>query len=166
MEMTADRLKAADGLIRRLTTAEAADQELTALLADDEVWLNLMDALCDERRMKLSDIRKELHATGQYRDAGPALYHGRKARLRVEQLESRLVPTVILPKDEFLVNSTTSGTDATWRWTCPIVVPEGSPSNGSLAGSSSSPSSPSTSSGSVVIPRATFPSHSSRGRPA
>ena len=41
--------------------------------------------LCDERRVKLSAIRKERHATGQYRDAGPALYHGRKARLRVAE---------------------------------------------------------------------------------
>ncbi|MCE9554486.1 MAG: transposase [Planctomycetes bacterium] len=39
--------------------------------------------LWGDRRTKLSEIRKELQAQGQYRDAGPAQYHGRKARLRV-----------------------------------------------------------------------------------
>jgi hypothetical protein len=39
----------------------------------------------ENRRLKLSEIRKELHAAGQYCDGGPALYHGRKARLRVAE---------------------------------------------------------------------------------
>jgi hypothetical protein len=38
-----------------------------------------------ERRVKLSALRTELLQQGAYRDVGPALYHGRKARLQVAE---------------------------------------------------------------------------------
>ena len=38
-----------------------------------------------ERRLKLSDLRTELLQQGAYQDVGPALYHGRKARLQVAE---------------------------------------------------------------------------------
>jgi hypothetical protein len=41
--------------------------------------------LWGERRAKLSEIRQELHQQGAYQDVGPALYHGRKARLQVTE---------------------------------------------------------------------------------
>ena len=37
------------------------------------------------RSIKLSEIRQELEDCGAFRDAGPALYHGRRARLRVAE---------------------------------------------------------------------------------
>jgi hypothetical protein len=37
------------------------------------------------RRAKLSEIRRELYQNGAYQDVGPALYHGRKARLQVTE---------------------------------------------------------------------------------
>jgi hypothetical protein len=37
------------------------------------------------RQVKLSDIRRELLQQNAYRDVGPALYHGRKARLQVAE---------------------------------------------------------------------------------
>ena len=39
----------------------------------------------DKRQLKLSDIRRELLQQNAYRDVGPALYHGRKARLQVAE---------------------------------------------------------------------------------
>jgi len=57
--------------------------------------------LWEGRRFKLSAIRQELHSQGQYRDAGPALYHGRKARLRVAETAVILDrPARTLIKDE------------------------------------------------------------------
>jgi hypothetical protein len=47
--------------------------------ADDRIVLS------GDRRCKLSELRKELHAAGQFQDAGPALYHGRKAKVRVAE---------------------------------------------------------------------------------
>ena len=47
--------------------------------ADDRV------VLWEDRHVKLSDIRKQLRQRGAYQDAGAALYHGRKARLRVAE---------------------------------------------------------------------------------
>jgi len=41
--------------------------------------------LWNGRRTKLSDIRRELHVQGQYHDAGSALYHARRAILRVAE---------------------------------------------------------------------------------
>ena len=41
--------------------------------------------LWDGRRVKLSDVRDPLREQGAYRAAGPALYHGRKARLEVAE---------------------------------------------------------------------------------
>lgn len=38
-----------------------------------------------ERRVKLSALRTELLQQGAYQDVGPALYHGRKARLQVAE---------------------------------------------------------------------------------
>lgn len=38
-----------------------------------------------ERRVKLSYLRTELWQQGAYRDVGPALYHGRQARLQVAE---------------------------------------------------------------------------------
>lgn len=37
------------------------------------------------RSIKLSEIRREMHSRDAFRDAGPALYHGRAARLRVAE---------------------------------------------------------------------------------
>lgn len=52
-------------------------------------------------RAKLSGIRQELHTQGQYRDAGPALYHGRQARLRVAETAVILdLPARTLIKDK------------------------------------------------------------------
>lgn len=47
--------------------------------ADDRV------VLWKERHIKLSDIRLKLRARDAYQEAGAALYHGRKARLRVAE---------------------------------------------------------------------------------
>ncbi len=38
-----------------------------------------------ERRVKISALREELLQQGAYQDVGPALYHGRKARLQVAE---------------------------------------------------------------------------------
>jgi Transposase DDE domain len=42
--------------------------------------------LCDGRQMKLSEIRNEVRRQGAYQNAGPALYHGRAARLEVAEV--------------------------------------------------------------------------------
>lgn len=42
--------------------------------------------LCDGRQMKLSEIRNEVRLQGAYQNAGPALYHGRAARLEVAEV--------------------------------------------------------------------------------
>ena len=57
---------------------DAAGHKLL-IRADDRVvcW--------EDRHVKLSDIRKELRQRGAYQDAGAALSHGRKARLRVAE---------------------------------------------------------------------------------
>lgn len=47
--------------------------------ADDRV------VLWEDRHLKLSEIRRKLRQRGAYQDAGAALYHGRKARLRVAE---------------------------------------------------------------------------------
>lgn len=41
--------------------------------------------LWDGQRVKLSDIRKEVCRQNAFKDAGPALYHGRRARLQVAE---------------------------------------------------------------------------------
>jgi hypothetical protein len=52
-------------------------------------------------RAKLSGIRQELHAQGEYYDAGSALYHGRPAKLLVTETAVTLdLPARTLIKDE------------------------------------------------------------------
>lgn len=43
------------------------------------------NVLWEDRRVKLSEIREEVLPRGAYHDAGPALYHGRKASLEVAE---------------------------------------------------------------------------------
>jgi hypothetical protein len=56
-----------------------ADGHKVLIRADDR------RVLWQDRRVKLSDIKKELLAQGAYHAAGPALYRGRKARLEVTE---------------------------------------------------------------------------------
>lgn len=42
--------------------------------------------LCNQRQMKLSEIRNEVRLQGAFQKAGPALYHGRVARLEVAEV--------------------------------------------------------------------------------
>jgi hypothetical protein len=50
------------------------------LIRADDRWVK-----SGERRVKMSELRMELLQQGAYRDVGPALYHGRKARLQVAE---------------------------------------------------------------------------------